>query len=217
MSVGVSRELSFNRSQPTMKFHFLDGETLAWAQIGRLNWEPAPGPCPYDRLAVPGEAIVAFGNPNTKKLHDFEPTNTDGVFLFADHVARQIIEAGFKGIDFHPVRVREYPRRVPAAQAPRYVWGRITGRIGGIPYVDGKPAPLDPTGTAILKATSTAGRLREFHLDINKWDGSDFCRMIPIGMGGTLCSARFAEAARANRWSNFNFRRTTSEDLRIGL
>lgn len=200
-----------------MTFHVPLWTKSAWAQVNGLRWGSLAAPDMGERIPTAGEIGVRFANRKARRLYDIEPTGYNGVFLFAERVATFLTNSGFKGIEFHPVRIdgHELDDVFPRGY-PRYFWTRITGTIGGQLFFNGKPVPTDPTGKEILVPTKDRiGVLREWHLDLGKWDGSDFCWLVPFGIGTLVCTSRFADAVRAQRWNNFNLSITTDSELRL--
>jgi hypothetical protein len=191
-------------------FHVLQCEESAWAQVRNLEWEPFPGAFGHGRIAKPGEATVEFRNPASKTLHDLESTN-EGIFLFSQRLADFVTNAGFLGIAFYPVHlVWDLDGPLFEQEIPTYFWGRITGRIGGSVFLERKLLITDPTGSIVLEhPAKLSGRRKYWHLDLNRWDGSDFCEMFPLGPGKTLCSSKVADAAKTNGWTNFSLNHTT--------
>ncbi|MEA3211821.1 MAG: hypothetical protein QOE70_4878 [Chthoniobacter sp.] len=201
-----------------MRFHVLQCAESAWGNVRGVEWEPFPKAAGHGKIGKPGAISVELQNPQATELYDLEPTNEPSIFLFSERVAKFVANAGFRGIDFFPVHLLWGGQLFEDGIVPVYYWGRIWGRIAGHVFLNGRMMQTDPTGNVVLAPPATiSGRIKLWHLDINRWDGSDFCRMIPFGPGTTLCSERVADSAVANNWTNFSLNHTTYGDLRLDL
>ena len=164
-----------------------------------LKYDSVPGTNGQTQNPVPGELTIEFNveGRTVRKWPQVFRTTAYIIYAFVRPIADQVIEAGFTGVEFHPVRLNFGALGRLKGQedlCPEYVWCRALGLLLVDVTFDNEPARVDPTGMYLLnpedlrRRGSPKTRLRE-----EQPYAADFCRVAPRGAGDFVVSKRVAE------------------------
>lgn len=157
---------------------------------------------------APPEPGVGYGRVERQgsKWHDCLDTTMShyGVYALHERVAEGIAAEGLTGLELYElVFERSENKRLPLESAPKYYWTLFTGRVPAKVYsAQGELYPFDEaTGLYQRRFESYTS----YHIEVDRWDGSDFFALSTVENGMRFVSERVVEAARKHRWTNFGF------------